>query len=60
MNKTHYTYSVVWSETDNEYVGLCSEFPSLSFLAKNPNDAFNGIHLIVEDVIHEMNHSKEI
>jgi len=29
-----YTYRVTWSEEDAEYVGLCAEFPSLSWLAQ--------------------------
>ena len=24
-----YTYQVTWSSEDDEYVGLCTEFPSL-------------------------------
>jgi len=28
----HYTYRVTWSEEDKEYVGLCAEFPGLSWL----------------------------
>ena len=39
-----YTYRVTWSEEDNEYVGLCVEFPSLSWLAKTPEAALK--HLI--------------
>jgi hypothetical protein len=31
-----YTYRVTWSEYDAEYVGLCIEFPSLSWLAQIP------------------------
>ena len=31
-----YTYRVTWSEEDNEHVGLCVEFPSLSWLARTP------------------------
>ena len=27
-----YTYRVIWSEEDQEFVGLCAEFPSLSWL----------------------------
>jgi hypothetical protein len=26
----HYSYRVIWSEEDKEYVGLCAEFPTLS------------------------------
>jgi hypothetical protein len=25
-----YTYQVMWSEDDDEFIGLCTEFPSLS------------------------------
>jgi len=35
LKNDRYTYRVTWSEDDNEYVGLCSEFPSLSWLANN-------------------------
>lgn len=31
-----YTYRVIWSEEDEEYVGLCAEFPSLSWLDGTP------------------------
>ena len=34
LKNDHYTYRVTWSVADNEYVGLCAEFPSLSWLAK--------------------------
>ena len=27
-----YTYRVIWSEEDQEFVGLCAEFPILSWL----------------------------
>ncbi|PJA42533.1 MAG: toxin-antitoxin system HicB family antitoxin, partial [Lysobacterales bacterium CG_4_9_14_3_um_filter_62_6] len=32
MNTRHYTYRVIWSDEDVEFVGLCAEFPSLSWL----------------------------
>lgn len=35
----HYTYRVTWSENDEEYVGLCAEFPSLSWLSRSPGHA---------------------
>ena len=38
-----YTYRVTWSEDDSEYVGLCAEFPSLSWLARTPEAALKGI-----------------
>ena len=39
LENDRYTYRVTWSEEDNEYVGLCAEFPSLSWLAANPEAA---------------------
>ena len=38
-----YTYRVTWSEEDQEHVGLCAEFPSLSWLAASTGEALNGI-----------------
>ena len=43
MSVDHYTYRVTWSADDGEYVGLCAEFPSLSWLAKTPEAALRGI-----------------
>ena len=45
------TYRVTWSEDDSEYVGLCTEFPSLSWLALTPEAAFKGIRKIVAEVV---------
>ena len=41
IKNDHYTYRVTWSADDNEYVGLCAEFPSLSWLAETPELAVN-------------------
>jgi predicted HicB family RNase H-like nuclease len=50
----HYTYRVTWSEDDHEHVGLCAEFPSLSWLAKTPEAALRGIRKVVADVVRDM------
>ena len=55
-----YTYRVVWSEEDSEFVGLCGEFPSLSWLAASPDAALKGIMQIVADVVAEMAASDEM
>ena len=54
-----YTYRVIWSEEDQEYVGLCAEFPSLSWLANNPEKALRGIIERVAEVIADMESLKE-
>jgi predicted RNase H-like HicB family nuclease len=43
-----YTYRVTWSEEDHEYIGLCAEFPSLSWLEKTPEKALAGIRRLVQ------------
>jgi predicted HicB family RNase H-like nuclease len=49
-----YTYRVTWSEEDQEHVGLCAEFPSLSWLATSPEAALRGIRTIVAEVVEDM------
>ena len=39
----HYTYQATWSAEDGEFIGACAEFPSLSWLAPSPDEAFAGI-----------------
>ncbi len=50
-NHDKYTYRVTWSEEDNEHVGLCAEFPSISWLAQTPEAALNGVSKLVHEVI---------
>ena len=57
LKNDRYTYRVTWSEDDKEYVGLCAEFPSLSWLAKKPEVALRGTRKLVEDVIKDL-HSR--
>ena len=54
-----YTYRVIWSEDDDEFVGLCAEFPSLSWLAATQGEALNGITRVVAGVLKDMARSKE-
>ncbi len=54
-----YTYRVIWSEDDQEHVGLCAEFPSLSHLAATVGEAVNGIVDLVTHVLEDMSKSKE-
>jgi predicted HicB family RNase H-like nuclease len=54
LKNDRFTYRVTWSEEDNEYVGLCAEFPSLSWLANTPEAALKGIRKIVADIVNDM------
>jgi predicted RNase H-like HicB family nuclease len=49
-----YTFSVKWSEEDQEHVGLCAEFPSLAWLEKTPEGALAGIRKIVAETVAEL------
>ena len=59
QNNDKYTYRVTWSEEDSEYVGLCTEFPSLSWLALTPEAALKGIRKVVSEVIADLIVNKE-
>jgi predicted HicB family RNase H-like nuclease len=59
LEKDRYTYRVTWSEEDNEYVGLCAEFPSLSWLAKTKVAALRGISKVVAQCVSDMKANKE-
>lgn len=54
LRNDRYTYRVTWSEEDSEHVGLCAEFPSLSWLAGTPEAALRGIRKVVADVVADL------
>jgi predicted HicB family RNase H-like nuclease len=58
MSVDHYTYRVTWSPEDSEHVGLCVEFPSLSWLAATPEAALKGIRKLVAEVVADMANMK--
>jgi len=54
MSLDSYTYRVSWSQEDGEYVGLCVEMPSLSWLAVGSEEALAGIRKLVAEVVADM------
>ena len=54
-----YTYRVTWSEEDQEYVGLCTEFPGISWLEKSQEKALLGIRKLVAKTIADLKRNKE-
>jgi predicted HicB family RNase H-like nuclease len=58
-NAEKYTYRVIWSEDDQEHVGLCTEFPGLSHLASTKGGALNGIVELVTGLVKQMVKDKE-
>jgi predicted HicB family RNase H-like nuclease len=59
MANDRYTYRVTWSDEDEEYVGLCAEFPSLSWLDESQEEALRGIRQLVADAVEDMQASGE-
>jgi predicted HicB family RNase H-like nuclease len=54
LKDDRYTYRITWSPEDQEYVGVCVEFPSLSWLSIDPESALKGIRQLVSEVIDQM------
>lgn len=54
----HYSYRITWSGEDDEHVGLCAEFPSLSWLA-TPEEALSGVRRLVRGCVADMRASGE-
>lgn len=44
-----FSYRITWSDQDEEYIGLCDQFPSLSWLAPSPEAALRGIRKVVAE-----------
>ena len=59
MDAKFYTYRVFWSEDDEEFVGLCDEFPGLSWLDENQQAAFFGIIELVQTCISDLEANNE-
>jgi len=59
LQNDRYTYRITWSDEDEEYVGLCAEFPSLSWLSRTPESALQGIRKAVEEAVIDMRKNNE-
>jgi predicted HicB family RNase H-like nuclease len=60
MNIDHYTYRLTWSAEDREHVGLCAEFPSLSWLAPTQAEALSGIRQVAAEVVADLQAGGEL
>lgn len=59
LRDDHYTYRVTWSAEDGEYVGLCAEFASVSWLADTPEKALKGVREVVAGIVADMHRNGE-
>jgi hypothetical protein len=51
LELARYTYRLAWSDEDQQYVGICLEFPSLRSLDSTPAAALEGIRLLVTQAL---------
>ena len=54
-----YSYRVEWSEEDQEYVGQCAEFPSVSWLEPDMDQAYSGIRRVIGEIVMDMRSNGE-
>ena len=59
LKNDRYSYRVIWSAEDEEYVGLCAEFSNLSWLASTPEAVLKGIRKVVAEVVADLEDSGE-
>ena len=59
FDATHYSYRVIWSPEDDEFVATCAEFPSLSWLAQGQEEALAGLRNLVQEVTEDLTSSGE-
>lgn len=59
VDVAHYTYRVTWSGEDEEFVATVAEFPSMSWLAPNQQDALQGLADLLADTVTEMSFAGE-
>ncbi len=59
VEPTHYAYRVVWSVEDAAFVATCSEFPSLSWVAKTQVKALHGLEALLREVLADLAASGE-
>ncbi|QDH14492.1 antitoxin HicB [Formicincola oecophyllae] len=53
-SRKNHSCRVIHSSEDREWVGLCSEFPDLSWLDPVEVKAFKGIRALVQEVVEDM------
>jgi predicted RNase H-like HicB family nuclease len=54
MDPKLYNYQVFWSEEDQEFVGVCAEFPGMSWLEGDQHQALSGIVALVGECIEDL------
>lgn len=59
IDTARFTFRVMWSAEDEEFVATAVEFPSLSWLDSTPEAALSGLRGLLGEVIAEMQEAGE-
>ncbi|WIM69480.1 type II toxin-antitoxin system HicB family antitoxin [Corynebacterium suedekumii] len=59
MDINRYTYQVAWSNEDQEFVATVLEFPSLSWLAPDRQEAENGLVDLIAEIVADLQSTGE-
>lgn len=59
MNINNHTYQVSWSEDDQEFLATVADFPSLSWLFSDQQEAEAGLRNLVAEVLDDMKQTEE-
>jgi predicted RNase H-like HicB family nuclease len=59
FNAEQYRYTVFWHEEDNGFIGIVTEFPSLSAFGRTLEKALKEIKFVVQGVLEDMEASNE-
>ena len=59
MTEDKINYTVFWSDEDPEYAGASPQFPSLSWIDKDPDQAYAGIRKLVAKALQDSKHSDQ-
>lgn len=59
VSNAHYSYRIFWSDDDGEFVALCTEFSSLSYLDKTPQTALAGLIDTINGVLKDKIENRE-
>ena len=50
MTAKEHTYKAAWSDEEQDFIGTCPAYPSLSWIAETEEEALTGIYELVQEV----------
>ena len=54
MQYKYYMYQYTVLQDKDDFIAKCEEFPSLSWIENNPQDSYNSIQKLIEEILEDM------